>query len=291
MLVDDYQPVAGLRHDIGVVHLRARRAERAGRADRRPARSSARGVRDRTATSNAACAASANAGAAAVARISARFERASRRQSPVMAAARRHRGRPERRDGGAPSGGRGAWPCAPSASCSARIIRLRTRPGSRKRTSALAGCTLTSTSRGSSVDEQGHDRMPVAGQVVRIGAAHHADQQLVAHRPSVDEQILTERVGAGERRQAAKPSTAKPSRPPCTSTALARNSAPSTSASRANRPAGPGSAAAHVAGARSSPASVKAMSGRLIARRRTTSRIASLSVRSLLRNFNRAGVA
>ena len=63
------------------------------------------------------------------------------------------------------------------------------------------------------------------------------------------------------------------------------------SASRASRPAAPGSAAAQVTGARSSPASVKATSGRLIASRRTTSRIASASVRSLLRNFSRAGVA
>jgi len=39
------------------------------------------------------------------------------------------------------------------------------------------------------------------------------------------------------------------------------------------------------------PASVKAISGRAIASRRTTSRIASASVRSVLRNFNRAGVA
>src|ERR1700686_2938779 len=37
---------------------------------------------------------------------------------------------------------------------------------------------------------------------------------------------------------AAKPAIPKPSRPPCTSTALARNSAPSTSASRARQPAG-----------------------------------------------------
>ena len=56
-------------------------------------------------------------------------------------------------------------------------------------------------------------------------------------------------------------------------------------------PAAPGSAAAQVTGARSSPASVKAMSGRAIASRRTTSRIASASVRSVFRNFSRAGVA
>jgi len=61
--------------------------------------------------------------------------------------------------------------------------------------------------------------------------------------------------------------------------------------SRARRPLAPGSAAAQVTGARSSPASVKATSGRLIARRRTTSRIASPSLRSLFKNLSRAGVA
>ena len=49
--------------------------------------------------------------------------------------------------------------------------------------------------------------------------------------------------------------------------------------------------AAHVTGARSSPDRENAMSCRAIARRRTTSRIASASVRSVLRNFSRAGVA
>ena len=53
----------------------------------------------------------------------------------------------------------------------------------------------------------------------------------------------------------------------------------------------PGSAAAQVMAPRSSPASVKPTPGRLIASRRTTSRIASASARSLLRNFSRAGVA
>ena len=46
-----------------------------------------------------------------------------------------------------------------------------------------------------------------------------------------------------------------------------------------------------VTGARSSLPSVKATSGRLIASRRTTSRTASASLRSDLRNFSRAGVA
>src|SRR5216684_329867 len=51
----------------------------------------------------------------------------------------------------------------------------------------------------------------------------------------------------------ANPSSRRPSRPPCTSTALARKSGPSTSASRARRPDGPGSAAPQVTGARSLP--------------------------------------
>ena len=133
-------------------------------------------------------------------------------------------------------------------------------------------------------DEQRHQRMAVARQIVRIGAAHHADEQLVAHRPAIDEEILAERIGARERRQRRKAFEGETLAAGCTSTALARNSAPSTSASRASRPVGPGSAAAQVTGARSSPASVKATSGRLMARRRTTSRMASPSARSLLRN-------
>ena len=46
--------------------------------------------------------------------------------------------------------------------------------------------------------EQRHDRMAVARQIVRVGRAHRAEDQLVAHRAAVDEQILPERVGAGQ---------------------------------------------------------------------------------------------
>ena len=45
-------------------------------------------------------------------------------------------------------------------------------------------------------DEQGQRRMAVARQEIGIGAAHRADQQLVAHRPAVDEQKLHLRIGA-----------------------------------------------------------------------------------------------
>ena len=43
--------------------------------------------------------------------------------------------------------------------------------------------------------------MAIARQIVGVGPAHGAEQELVAHRPSVDEQILAERVGARQRRQ------------------------------------------------------------------------------------------
>ena len=50
-------------------------------------------------------------------------------------------------------------------------------------------------------DEQRHQRMTVARQIIGVSPAHRADQKLVAHRPAVDEQILAERIGARERRQ------------------------------------------------------------------------------------------
>ena len=50
-------------------------------------------------------------------------------------------------------------------------------------------------------DEQRQDRLAVARQIVRVGAAHRAKEELVAHRTAVDEEVLPERVGARERRQ------------------------------------------------------------------------------------------
>ena len=78
-------------------------------------------------------------------------------------------------------------------------MMLRTSAGSRKRTSAFAGCTFTSISRGSTRDEQRHDRIAVAWKIIRIGRPHDAEQELVAHRPLVDEQILAERIARGYR--------------------------------------------------------------------------------------------
>ncbi|MBV6487869.1 MAG: hypothetical protein GHHEDOFH_01823 [Pseudorhodoplanes sp.] len=49
--------------------------------------------------------------------------------------------------------------------------------------------------------EKRQHRVAVARQVIGIGGAHGADEKLVAHRPSVDEQVLAERIGAREGRQ------------------------------------------------------------------------------------------
>ena len=51
------------------------------------------------------------------------------------------------------------------------------------------------------IEEQHHHGMAVARQEILVGAAHRAGQQLVAHRPSVDEQILVLGGRAVERRQ------------------------------------------------------------------------------------------
>ena len=53
-------------------------------------------------------------------------------------------------------------------------------------------------------NEQREQRVPVARQIIGIGAAHRAEQKLVAHRAAVDEEILAERIGARQRRQRGK---------------------------------------------------------------------------------------
>ncbi len=53
-------------------------------------------------------------------------------------------------------------------------------------------------------DKQRYQWMAVAGEEILIGAAHRAVQQLVAHRPAVDEEILVTRCVAIERWQTSK---------------------------------------------------------------------------------------
>ena len=190
VLVDDDDAVAGLRDDIGLVHLRARGAERPveqvgrrlGDLDARVGRRAA-DIEGRLRRFGKAD------GAAATRRAPPRIADAPA-SAPIPGPARRMPAGRNAAMVALPPVVAARCPSRASASCSARTISARTSAGSRKRTSALAGCTLTSTSRGSSVDEQRHDRMAVARQVVGVGAAHRAEQQLVAHRPAVDEQIL-----------------------------------------------------------------------------------------------------
>jgi hypothetical protein len=52
------------------------------------------------------------------------------------------------------------------------------------------------------LDVEGRQRMAVAGQEVGVGGAQRALQQPVAHRASVDEQVLVGGVAAAVGRQA-----------------------------------------------------------------------------------------
>ena len=143
VLIDDDDAVARLRDDISVVHLRARRAERRleiGRRRRRDIRRRVGGGR--------------KIGEALLRGLGEAGWR-SRRGAPIPGL------RESRGAAGANAGARkaaiaplppvvAAWCSAPCSACLiAPTIRPRTSPPSRKRTSALAGWTLTSTSRGS----------------------------------------------------------------------------------------------------------------------------------------------
>ncbi len=133
VLVDDDEAVAGLRDDVGLVHLRARGAERALDADRaRPRPASTRASADGAPTSKAACAASAKPTRAAARDAAKPAEPAGR------AGERRQSQAPPRC---AETAGRNAamvasppvvaarWPSRASASCSAPTISPRTSAG------------------------------------------------------------------------------------------------------------------------------------------------------------------
>ena len=205
VLVDDHDALARLRHDVGLVHLRARGAERPveqlgralahldagiggwrahveGRLGR--FREAERGARVR--------------GHGKAARIG-----PGRRAAPIPTAPRRDR-RAEGGDGCAAAGGRSALALARE-----RLLQAAHQQAADQRRIAeahlgLGGVHIDVDFVRGKRDEQRHDRVPVARQIVRIGAAHHADEQPVAHRAAVDEEILAERVGARQRRQRGK---------------------------------------------------------------------------------------
>ncbi len=170
--------------------------------------------------------------------------------------------------------------------------RLLTTAASRKRTSALAGWTLTSTSLGIALDEQGRDRMPVGGQEIEVGPAQRARERLVAHRPPIDEQELLGGVRPAEGRQAdpageprAVASRVEPDRIQAEVVAE-RLAQPLSEALLRRRPA-----AGQSNDEPMSVANEKRACGAAIASRLTASAAASASDRSDLRNLSRAGVA
>jgi hypothetical protein len=183
-----------------------------------------------------------------------------------------------------------AGEAAAMASRIAPTIRPRTRPESRKRTSVLAGMDVDVDLVRVEVEEQHDGRMAVARHGVGIGAADGAEQQAVADRPAVDEEVLARRRRLAEGRQAGEAEEADASPRHRRSAGRSRaKSRPTTSAMRASGPPRrrPGR------GAASPPSARRARRRRRMGQRqpRTTSATAAASARSLFRNFSRAGVA
>ncbi len=98
--------------------------------------------------------------------------------------------------------------------------------------------------------EQGHHGMTITRQIVGIGRADGAQDQLVAYRTAIDEQILPERIGAGQRGRGGKASTATSSRSGADFDGAGAEIGAQDIAEPRQRPGAPGSAAAQVTGAR-----------------------------------------
>ncbi len=204
VLVDDDEAVAGLRHDVGVVHLGARGAERA-------VEQVGRGLGDLDAGGGGR-GADVEHGLRGFGK--ARIGRSSRRATAPRGGSGRDG---ERRQSKLPRRGSAAgrnaamvalppveaarWPSRASPSFSACIRSARTRRVVAEAHLGLGRVHVDVDLARRQRHEQRHDRMAVARQIVGIGAADDADQELVAHRAAVDEQILPERVGAAVRRQ------------------------------------------------------------------------------------------
>ena len=280
------------RHDVGFVQLRPRGAERLVELVLGDRASSAASVSALGASrpANGACISFARSPAHG------RCARHGRRR-PWMAdaaARRRCRASVSQRVAAPPCGAWRDGRRAASAACSAPISRPRTRPASRKRTSALAGCTLTSTTRGRRSRNSASSGMAAARHEIAVGRAHRAEQQPVAHRPAVDEQELQAACRAGAGRQAGEAETRMPSRSPSIASASSTNSRPMMRPSRCSRAVGDQVALARRAvesgalASRQREADVGMRHGEALDDLR---RWPWFSARSDFRNFSRAGVA
>ena len=128
-------------------------------------------------------------------------ERPRRRAGPVPAGGPRRHRRPERRDRGA-ADGRGRALRLAREPLLQRAHHDRThQPGLAEAHLGLRRMHVHVHIARIDAHKQSNDRVPVARQIIGVGRPHGADQQFVAHRAIVDEEILPERVGAGERRQ------------------------------------------------------------------------------------------
>ena len=178
------------------------------------------------------------------------------------------------------------------------MTRPRTRPGVAEAHLGLGRVHVDVDRLGRAGQEQRRGRVAVAGEQVGVGGAQRAEQQLVAHRAAVDEEVLRHRRAAREGRQRREAAEAQALARRRRSAARSRRS-PGRAARAAGRRGaskrspGSGRAAGARAGrpGRCGRRGVKATPGAAMASRRTTSAIACASARSARRNFSRAGVA
>ena len=206
VLVDDDDAIRRLRHDIGLVHLRARDAQRKGRGVNLLRLDHANGslghARQR----------------ARRLEFRRRLGQATRRRAvtarqPIPAAMRSHRHRAARADrierGRADRGGG-----AVAGACQ-RVLQRADDEAARARGVAEAYLGLRRMDVHvhlvrRHIEEQRHHGMPVARQHILVSRAHGAGQQPVAHRTAVDEQELHPRGRAVEGGQAGMSGQAQP---------------------------------------------------------------------------------
>ena len=184
VLVDEEHLVVGGRHDEGVLELADHRAEaracRTRGAPRGTGRPAARAAARRPAR-GAPHPGPPRAGERVAAGRSAAGRRRPRREAGLAAATTRL----ER-----------------SASCTAAKSASCTRRGARKRTHALVGCTLTSTSRLGSSMQSAASGKAVAREQRPIRVDQRLHEQRVAHRPAVDDDHDLVAAAARELRRA-----------------------------------------------------------------------------------------
>ena len=189
VLVDQHDPVRGLGEDVGAVELGAGGAER--RLRRIGAAGAAAGsvVLDRAAESVA--------GLGQRERRRGRWKRELPRACGETAAVRAQLARAKRGQRGGGDRGRGAMAGGGERVAQRADDQPAHQRGIAKADLGLGRMDIDVDLVGRAVEKQRDDRVAVARQHILIGAAHRADQQPVAHRPAVDDEILVARQSRG----------------------------------------------------------------------------------------------